>query len=105
MSKSPVFVPPACIVCRINEATHMATVDGMYYPKLCSGCLTKLRGDSSFSYGAQSHERRRGYEDMAQDAVQPYNAKGPNSEFYRLYPRQAEKIFTKDEIEQVKRQL
>jgi hypothetical protein len=52
-----------------------------------------------------SFDRRRQYEEHAQDTVQPYNAIGPNAEFYRLYPKQAEKIFTKDELEYVKRQL
>lgn len=89
----------------MSEDLISTIVGGKYYPNITKAELAILQGDHAFSYGAQSNERRRGYEDMAQDTVQPYNAKGPNSEFYRLYPRQAAKVFTKDEIEQVKRQL
>lgn len=49
--------------------------------------------------------QRRDYEDVADDAVQPYNANGPNSEFYRLYPDNAAKILTPEEIEWCKRQI
>ncbi len=82
-----------------------AVVDGKYYPNICHSCLA---GQSTidFSSGAQSFDRRRQYEDNAQDTIQPYDAGGnPRAEFYRLYPKQAEKIFTKDEIEQVRSKL
>lgn len=82
-----------------------AVVNGVYYPSISK---TELAGMSnvSFSSGAQGFDRRRQYEDNAQDTVQPYDAGGnPRVEFYRLYPSQAEKIFTKSEIEQVKRKL
>jgi hypothetical protein len=82
-----------------------AYINGKYYPSITRQELNVLQSDSQFSSGAQGFDRRRQYEDLAQDTVQPYNAEGPNSEFYRLYPRQAEKIFTKDEIEEVKRKL
>lgn len=95
-----------CKVCNDREASHAAVIANVYYPQLCALCRIKLSGDSSFSSGYQSFTRRRGFEDMAQDAVQPYDAAGkPRSEFYRLYPRQAAKIFTKDEISEVKRKL
>lgn len=81
-------------------------INGKYYPNITRAELARLQGDYSFSHGAQSHERRRGYEEFAQDTVQPYDAAGkPRSEFYRLYPKQAAKVFTKDEIAEVKRQL
>lgn len=81
-------------------------INGKYHKNITRAELARLQGDYSFSYGAQSNERRRGYEEFAQDTVQPYDAAGkPRSEFYRLYPQQAAKVFTKDEIEEVKRQL
>lgn len=89
-----------------HNGTLSALVNGKYHKNICRSCLDTLRGDNTYSDGYQSHERRRMYEDLAQDTVQPYDAAGkPRSEFYRLYPQAAEKTFTKDEIRQVKRQL
>lgn len=85
--------------------TISAYINGKYYPSITRSELNALQTDSGFSSGHQSFDRRRQYEDLAQDTVQPYNAKGANSEFYRLYPKQAEKIFTKEEIEEVKRKI
>lgn len=83
-----------------------AYINGEYYPTITRSELNALQSDSQLSSGSQSFDRRRQYEDLAQDTVQPYDAGGnPRPEFYRLYPRQAEKVFTKDEIEQVKRKL
>lgn len=83
-----------------------ALVGGAYYPHICGNCIAAMEPDSGFSSGAQSFDRRRQYEDHAQDTVQPYDAgSNPRPEFYRLYPTQAEKIFTKAEIERVKRTI
>lgn len=83
-----------------------AIVRGKYHPAICKTCLAGLYQHASFSSGAQSFDRRRQYEDFAQDTVQPYDAAGnPRAEFYRLYPKQAEKVFTKDEIEKVRRMI
>jgi hypothetical protein len=85
--------------------TVSAVVDGVYYPEICKSCLASI-SSVSISSGLQGYNRRRDYEDNAQDTVQPYDAGGnPRPEFYRLYPSQAEKVFTKSEIEQVKRKL
>lgn len=82
-----------------------AVVNGIYYPDISRAELGQ-RSSADLSSGSQSYDRRRQYEDHAQDTVQPYDAGGnPRPEFYRLYPRQAEKVFTKAEIEQVKRKL
>lgn len=88
------------------EANIAAYVNGKYYPSISKNDLYKLTSGSSLSSGAQSNDRRRQYEEHAQDTVQPYDAAGnPRAEFYRLYPSQAEKTFSRAEIEQVKRQL
>ena len=87
------------------DTTTSAVINGVYYPAICYTCKSEL-SCISLSSGSQSYERRRGYEDNAQDTVQPYDAAGkPRPEFYRLYPSQAQKTFTKSEIEQVKKQL
>jgi len=78
-----------------------AVVNGKYYSRICQGCL----GGETLSSGAASYERRRGYEDNAQDTIQPYNAVGPNVEFLRLYPDTAKKVFTPEELEDLRRKL
>lgn len=93
----------ACERCNRNEDTVSALVEGEYYRAICSPCLGDIGKLSAASSGHQGYARRRDYEDVADEAVQPYNAKGPNPEFYRLYPKQAEKIFEPHEIEEVKR--
>jgi hypothetical protein len=89
----------------MSDNTISAYINSKYYPAITRSELNALQTDSQFSSGHQGFDRRRQYEDLAQDTVQPYDAKGPNSEFYRLYPKQAEKVFTKEEIEEVKRKL
>lgn len=89
----------------MNE-TVSAVVNGIFYPAITREELNKLSSGNDLSSGAQSFDRRRQYEDHAQDTVQPYDAGGnPRAEFYRLYPDSAEKTFTKAEIERVKKQL
>lgn len=95
-----------CPTCKSGACdTRSAIINGVYYSELCPRSLLSMAGNSMPSSGAAGFDRRRQYEDMAQDTVQPYNASGPNSEFYRLYPSQAEKVFTADEIRQVKKQI
>jgi hypothetical protein len=87
---------------RLNIKT--AVVNGKYYKAICANCL----GDSvdDVSSNAAGYERRRGYEDNAQDTIQPYDPNGkPRSEFFRLYPEAAEKVFSKEELEQVRRKI
>lgn len=89
----------------MSSDTISAYINGKYYPSITRSELNALQTDSQLSSGAQGFDRRRQYEDNAQDTVQPYNAAGPNLEFLRLYPRQAEKVFTSAEIEQLKKKL
>jgi hypothetical protein len=94
-----------CILCHKSSDTISAIIDGEYYSGICRSCINSLQPNTRLSAGHQGWMQRRDYEDVADDAVQPYNASGPNPEFYRLYPKQSEKILTKDEIEQVKRKI
>ena len=86
--------------------TISAVVNGVFYASITREKLNKLSSGNDLSSGAQSFDRRRQYEDYAHETVQPYDAGGnPRPEFYRLYPASAEKVFTKTEIERVKKQL
>lgn len=80
-----------------------AVVNGHYYRQICKGCLGKT--DDGISGGAASFERRRDFEDAAIDTVQPYDANGANSEFLRLYPDAAKKVFSPDVIDKLKHKI
>lgn len=94
-----------CESCKKSkEDVSSAVINSHYYSRICTNCL----GQSSevVSSGIASYERRRQYEDYAQDTIQPYDANGkPRSEFYRLYPETASKMFTPDEIDEIKRKI
>lgn len=94
-----------CSICNRKAGTVSAIVEGSYYSDICSACVAATESFEHQSSGHIGYEKRRGYEDYADEIVQPYNASGPDPEFYRLYPEQAEKIFDPEEIEQVKRQI
>ena len=86
--------------------TISALVNGKYYENITRKEMAQLTGGDGLSSGHQGYDRRRTYEDYAQDTVQPYDAAGkPRPEFYRLYPSQAEKVFSKSEIDDVKRSI
>lgn len=81
-----------------------AVVGGVYYQQVCQSCLGATT--EIVSSGSASYDRRRGYEDNAQDTIQPYDAMGrPRVEFYRLYPKTADGMFTSEEIEEIKRKI
>lgn len=93
-----------CESCHNEPGVRTAVVGGKYYRHIGLRCLGAAT--DTFSSNAAGNERRRQYEDYAQDTLQPYDAMGrPNPEFFRLYPKTAEKVFTPEEIEQVKRKL
>lgn len=80
-------------------------VDGKYYRNICTDCIGSAEADDSISSGGAGYDRRRGYEDNAHDTIQPYDANGPNPEFARLYPRQAEKVFDGKTLDKLKRKI
>lgn len=86
---------------KLQHHTVTAVVNHVYYRHICSVCL----GGAEISSNAIGYDRRRQYEDHADETVQPYNASGPNIEFARLYPRQAEKIYPKDVLDELKRKM
>lgn len=91
-----------CESCGEMKPTNKAYVNNRYYRAICADCMPV----TDFTSSAVGYDRRRQYEDNAQDTIQPFDAAGkPNPEFYRLYPTAARKTFSKDEIDQVKRKL
>lgn len=90
----------SCLTEKPNTVT--AVVNGMYYPRVCHKCL----GKDETSSNAAGYDRRRGYEDNAQDTVQPYDAAGnARLEFLRLYPVQARRVFSREVVEELKKKL
>jgi hypothetical protein len=92
-----------CQSCGNERPTKTAVVNGKYYSAICNFCLGQT--EDSFSSNAAGFDRRRQFEDFAQDTIQPYTAAGPNPEFYRMYPAQAAKVFSPEQIEEIKRKL
>lgn len=91
-----------CDSCGKRKAnTITAMVNGVYYPHVCRNCL----GGDDTSSNAAGFDRRRQYEDNAQDTIQPYDAAGPNPEFLRLYPDTAKKVFSPEIIKELKRKI
>lgn len=91
-----------CQSCHLEKPnTVAAMVGGKYYQHICPRCL----GNEDVTSSSAAHERNRQYEDNAQDTIQPYDAVGPNPEFYRLYPEAATKVFSPEIIEQLKKKI
>lgn len=89
---------------RINVKS--AIVNGRYYKSICSFCIGDSETDDEISSNAVGYDRRRNYEDNAQDTIQPYDANGkPRVEFLRLYPEAAAKVFSKQQISDLKRKI
>ena len=94
-----------CLLCD-SEGDLSAVVGGTYYANICRPCLSRLTSDSAFSSGFQGYDRRRQYEDYAQDTVQPWDASGkPRLEFARLYPKQAELMYDKETLAELKSRM
>lgn len=94
-----------CEMChKLKTNTKSAMVQGKYYKSVCLSCLRQVEDD--ISSNAAGYERRRGYEDNAQDTIQPYDANGkPRVEFYRLYPDAALKVFGPKVVEELKHKI
>lgn len=94
-----------CESCHMHKIhTKTAMVGGKYYKNICLNCLGA--GEDGVSGGAAGFDRRRQYEDNAQDTIQPYDANGkPRLEFYRLYPEAGLKVFGAKVVEELKRKI
>lgn len=107
MSDKPTVNSLICESCGKNRTNvKSAMVNGKYYKNICSRCIGQSEADDELSSNAAGFDRRRNYEDNAQDTIQPYDANGkPRSEFYRLYPQAAEKVFSQEQINELKRKI
>jgi hypothetical protein len=95
-----------CESCNTMKHTRTAMVNGKYYKHICSRCIGESEADDGISSNAAGFDRRRNYEDNAQDTIQPYDANGkPRVEFYRLYPEAAGKVFSQEQINDLKRKI
>lgn len=87
-------MPPLCDSCEINKASIKAIVDGEYV-HLCRDCRPRPVVNS----GHARWERDIDFLDHEADLLQPYNADGSiNTNFARLYPKQAAALFTPEQI-------
>ena len=85
-----------CDLCG-KEATLSAVVNGVYYKHICVYCNSK---GSQVSSGHARWERGLDAEDREADIQQPYNSDGTiNTRFAKLYPKQAEALFSKEELD------
>lgn len=90
-----------CVICKTATATHSGVVNGTYYKHVCSACLTKKNRVSS---GHARWSRTIDTEDHQADLMQPFNADGTlNVDFARMYPTQAEAIFTPEQLDRALR--
>lgn len=94
-----------CELCDQQNPCVSSLANSIYYKSICRPCLSAQVGDSIPTSGAAGFDRRRGYEDYADETVQPYTASGANPEFARLYPESAAKVFDKETLERIKRKL
>lgn len=94
-----------CGSCNTMKHTRTAMVNGKYYKCICSECIGESAAYDGISSGVAGYERRRGYEDNAQDTIQPYDANGPSSEFARLYPGTAKKVFGEQVYNQLRSKI
>lgn len=85
-----------CDLCQINPPTRSAVVDGEYCESLCDSCLLV---NNKVSSGDARWSRTIDTEDHQADLMQPHNADGSvNTDFVKLYPKQAKAVFTSEQI-------
>lgn len=78
-------------------------IRGTYYRNLCNPCYQEL-SDNPVSSGDARWQRTLDAEDHEAEIQQPYNADGSiNTRFAKLYPRQAQQLFTSEELDKANR--
>lgn len=87
-----------CTVCNEREATNATVIAGVYYPRLCNICKTRLLQPQSPSSGAADWARGRDAEDHEWDIQQPYSNGQINPGFIKAYPDKARSMFTPEEL-------
>lgn len=90
-----------CLKCHKNQSSHSAVVNGVYYKHICDDCLS---GASQVSSGHARWNRSVDLEDHQFDLAQPYNADGsPNADFIKMYKKQSEALFSKEDMDKALR--
>lgn len=87
----------------LSDVSHVssAVVKGVYYRAICAPCLNEATVVSS---GHARWSRSIDVEDHEHELQQPYNADGSiNTRFAKLYPKQAQAIFTPEELDAANR--
>ena len=85
-----------CDKCLKRDAVASGIVSGTYYRNICQSCLNESMAISS---GHARWERTVDMEDNEANVQQPYNADGSiNVRFAKMYPKQAQALFTPEEI-------
>lgn len=88
-----------CSVCKQQESSRSAIIKGTYYSNICDPCYDRLLAGNTVSSGYADYERGRDAEEHEADIMQPLGPGGiPSSEFIRLYPDTAKKVFSQEEI-------
>lgn len=87
-----------CEICGSNQGTFSAILGENYYKSVCQNCKDKRNIVSS---GHARWNRSIDLEDHEHEIQQPYNADGTiNVRFAKLYPKQAQKLFTPEQLRQ-----
>lgn len=92
-----------CDHCKVNDAVENQAIiiKGIFYRNICSSCFN---ADGAISSGHAEWERTLDAQDREADIQQPWNADGSiNTRFAKLYPKQAEAVFTKEELDKAMR--
>ncbi len=88
-----------CKKCNQANALVSGVVRGVYVTGYCRPCFNMESSRQSVSSGHAEYNRQRDFENMQADIAQPRTQDGkPSTDFIRLYPQQASKIFSESEI-------
>lgn len=94
-----------CENCKKNPSNLSAIVSGVYYADLCYDCKAALVAHTAaVSSGHARWSRSLDLEDHEHEIQQPYNSDGtPNTRFMKLYPKQAEALFSEEQMRNANR--
>lgn len=91
-----------CELCDM-PAIKSSIIGDIYYRHLCMACYDRLMTPHKPSSGEAAYNRGRDLEEHEADIMQPMAGGKLSPEFVHLYPEQARKMFSDDEIDQATR--
>lgn len=89
-----------CSRCIKRPARMSSLINGVYYRDLCYICHGELTAGHTVSSGQAVYNRNRDVEEHEADIRQPYTDGKPDAGFIHLYPEQAKRMFTPEELDQ-----